>query len=171
MTSPPVIADAGPLIGLARIGRLPLLPKLYGTAVIPLQVLEELRTAEGRPGSEALEQALDSGWLQPEAVRPTGELAALLLALGPGEAEAIVLAQQRPCRFLLLDEKRGRAVAARRGIPIAGTGTVLIAAKEKGLLSDVSDTLDRLAEGGYRLSSVLRAEILRMAGESDPSAP
>ena len=101
MTGPPVIADAGPLIGLARIGLLPLLQKLYGTAVIPLRVLEELRTAEGRPGSEALAQALASGWLQPEAVLHTEELEALLLALGPGETEAIVLAQQRPCRFLV----------------------------------------------------------------------
>lgn len=165
MTEPPIIADAGPLIGLARIGLLSLLQGLYGTVVIPATVFVELRTVEDRPGSRALRKALEEGWLKPEEIRPTEELKILLLLLGRGEAEAILLAEQRPCRFLLLDEKRGRTMARRRGIRVVGTGGVLLAAKQRGLLNSVSLVLDQLAGAGYRLSVELRAEILRRAGE------
>ena len=43
-----------------------------------------------------------------------------------GEAEAIQLAEEVACRVLRIDERRGWAVARRRGIPIVGTGGLLI---------------------------------------------
>lgn len=162
----PIIADASPLIGLARIGLLSLLRDLYGGVVIPAQVQEELHVHENRPGSRALLLALEAGWMRAEALKDSAEMSALLRSIGPGEAAAILLAEQRPCRFVLLDEKRGRAVAKRRNIPVAGTGTILLAAKKRGLLESVSMTLDQLAAVGYRLSPGLRAEITRLAGET-----
>jgi predicted nucleic acid-binding protein len=161
----PIVADASPLIGLARIGLLALLRDLYGGVVIPAEVLEELHVHENRPGSRTLLLALEAGWLRAEALRDSAEMVALLRSIGPGEAAAILLAEQRPCRFVLLDEKRGRAVAKRRNIPVAGTGTILLAAKKRALIESVSMTLDQLAAAGYRLSARLRAEITRLAGE------
>jgi predicted nucleic acid-binding protein len=61
LTDLPVVADAGPLIGLARVGLLDLLRHLYGKILIPVQVFEELQTSEGRPGSRALRAALQEG--------------------------------------------------------------------------------------------------------------
>jgi predicted nucleic acid-binding protein len=162
----PIIADASPLIGLARIGLLDLLRELYGGVVIPSQVLEELHVHENRPGSRTLLLALEAGWLRAETIRDSVDMASLMRSIGPGEAGAILLAEQRPCRFVLLDEKRGRAVAKRRNIPVAGTGTILLAAKKRALIKSVSMTLDQLAAVGYRLSPGLRAEIIRLAGET-----
>jgi len=167
LTDLPIVADAGPLIGLARVGLLDLLRQLYGRVLIPVQVLDELQISEDRPGSLALRTAVQAGWLQSVLVASSEELESLGLALGPGEASAILLAGRSPCRFLLLDERRGRAVAKRRELRVVGTGGVLLTAKQQRLLEQVSIALDRLAKAGYRLAPELRNQILILAGEVD----
>lgn len=163
-----VIADAGPLIGLARIDRLSLLNMLYGTVVIPEAVLAELGVEADRPGAKALSTALAEGAIQPRALAYgcETELASLLLLLDAGESAAILLAEQMDCRFLLIDERRGREVARHRGIPVAGLAGVLLAAKRSGVLESVGPVLADLSRQGYRLSTALVAEVLRQAGES-----
>lgn len=164
--TPPIVADAGPLIGLARAGLLDVLPQLYRSVEVPPAVARELRLGEDRPGSRALRQAKTAGWLVERELERPERLGELLVILDPGEAEAILLARERRSRFLLVDERRARALARRRSVPVVGVGGVLIAAKERGLLSDVGRALQGLTEVGYRLSSELRAEILSRAGES-----
>ena len=164
-----VVADAGPLIGLARIGRVSLLTSLYGSVVIPDRVLTELHVDSDRPGARALSAALAAGAIRPQAL-PEGsaaELARLCLLLDAGEASAILLAEQMTCRFLLIDERRGRQIARARGIPVVGLAGVLLAAKRSGLLPSVASTLADLSREGYRLSDALVSEVLRLAGEAD----
>jgi predicted nucleic acid-binding protein len=168
LTDLPVVADAGPLIALARTDLLHLLRQLYGKVLIPAQVEEELQVSGDRPGSRALLAALDEGWIEVAPFVEEVGLISLSLALGTGEAGAILLAEQRACRFLLVDERRARAVARTRGLRIAGTGGVLLATKRVGLLERVAEALDRLAGAGYRLSVHLQREILLLAGEDDP---
>lgn len=161
----PIAADAGPLIGLARAGLLDVLRELYQTVEIPPAVEDELRLAEERPGSRALRDAQAAGWLVTRPLRDPERLAELEAIVDRGEAEAILLAEERGSRFLLLDERRARVLARSRGVAMAGTGALLLTAKRRGLLGHVADALDRLAAAGYRLSPRLRAELLRIAGE------
>ena len=158
-----VVTDTGPLIALARSGYLHLLPALFGRIVIPASVSKELRLDDGLPGSSVLRTALrDKAIYQVIAAKNVPELLSELL--DPGEAEAIALAEERSC-LLLIDERKGRTVARKRGIPFVGTGRLLIAAKRNGDLDNVSIVLEEFRRSGYRLSDSLYEEILRLAGE------
>lgn len=78
-----------------------------------------------RLGSSALRQALDAGWLVQVALENPDDTVALERVVDRGEADAILLAEERGSRFLLLDDRRGRLVARERGLVVVGTGGVL----------------------------------------------
>ena len=69
--------------------------------------------------------------------------------------------------LLLIDERRGRQVASHKNVKIIGTGRILLAAKEHGLISSVSTALNKLGESGYRLSEALMQKVKSLAKE-DP---
>lgn len=163
---PLIIADAGPLIGLAKVGHLSLLEQLYQTVLIPPTVYTELRPDSDYQGVSTLKAALDNGWLEVSAVPPAELLLPLQQILDPGEAEAIALAQHNTGTSLIIDERRGRRVAIQREIKIIGTGAVLLAAKQRGFIETVREPLLALVEVGYRLSPQLRERLLVMAGEN-----
>ena len=161
-----VVADAGPLIALARLDRLSWLPELYGEILVPARVFAELRCDGDRPGAKALHRAHVAGWLQ--VVETRAPPAALREApVDPGEAEAIWLAKQRTdLRFLLIDDRRGRQLARQLGLAVVGIAGVLLVAKQEGLIQEIRPLLQELAGIGYYLSAQLCDEILRLAGEA-----
>lgn len=59
-----VVADSGPLIGLARVDRLVLLEKLYRQITIAPRVSEELKLSSEKPGATIISAATDAGWLK-----------------------------------------------------------------------------------------------------------
>ena len=160
-----IVADAGPLIALARIGQLGLLQRLYGEVLIPSAVLDELALGSGRPGATALDAAIKSGWLTERRATPKSTLPKLTSLLGRGEAEAIVLAMQKHPRFLLIDDAKGREAARQQDIPIVGVAGVLVVAKTVGEVDGVKPILDDLANIGYRMSARLVSKIQSMANE------
>ena len=83
-----IVADAGPLIGLARISRLELLRSLFTSTILPPAVYTECVSASGKPGAAAIAQAVDDRWL---TVRAPSKPAPrdLPTGIGPGEREAI----------------------------------------------------------------------------------
>jgi len=130
-----VVADTGPLIALGRVGHLKLLHDLYQGMLIPPAVRDELQLGSGRLGAEHSAEALEQGWLQVRKLShgSAPSLSELVLILDLGEAEAILLAEEVDCRFLLIDERKGRSIAKRRGVPGVGVAGVLLAAKNVAL--------------------------------------
>ena len=165
MTHGLIVADTGPLIGLAIAGRVEIFRTLFEQVLIPRAVLEELQLPSSRPGSFALSKAKEEGWLSSEDVPESTDMAKLTELLDRGEAEAIVLAQSRGAK-LLIDERKGRVVARSRGVTVIGTEGVLLLAKRKDMIDQIAPVLDELASHGYRLSDELRKELLVLAGEA-----
>jgi predicted nucleic acid-binding protein len=127
-----VVADTSPLNYLLQINCESALPALYKRIIIPSAVLAEL----AHPDSPKVV----SSWLLqlPEWIevrRTASQPDPSLALLDPGEREAIQLAQEQQATLLLIDERRGRMEARRRGLATTGTLGVLLAAHQRGLVN------------------------------------
>ena len=69
----------------------------------------------------------------------------------------LALALEIDARRVLLDDGPARRLAIRLGLPVMGTGGVLIVAKQRGILSAVRPVLDELLATGFRLRWDVRA--------------
>lgn len=96
-----VTSNTSPLIALAKIGRLPLLQKLYGIIISPFVKIESVEKGKELGASDALEieKAIDQGWIivaeltieQDKMVqRLIGEM-----RIGLGEAGTLTLAKEK----------------------------------------------------------------------------
>jgi hypothetical protein len=156
----PVVSNTTPLITLVGIGLLDLLPTLYHEIHIPEAVFTEYQAGRVQhPGSPDL-ATLSWTTVHTVALDP-----AIPASLDAGEAQAIALARTLNARLLLLDERHGRAVAERLGLPVAGSLTVLLEAKQQGHVPLVAPIIDQMIAQGRRISPRLRDEVLRRAGE------
>jgi uncharacterized protein len=164
-----VLANATPLIALARCGLFDLLRLLYGRIVLPPAVYREVVIeGRGRPGAAESEAAIVAGWIEvlspqdPEAVQ---RLQATF-RLGDGESEVLALAQERGATLVLIDEELGFRRADAMGVTVLRTVGVLLQAKAHGLIATVKEPLDALRAEGFRLSHEAYREALRKAGEA-----
>lgn len=168
-----IVADASPLIALAKIQRLGLLSDLYGEIVIGPVVKAETIDA-GRAvrasGVEQIEAAVEDGRLR--VVRLTATERGLMQRLTKrsrlhrGEAESLAIADSRRL-LLIVDDKEARSAAAATGVQHVGTAGVLLEAFLRKRLE-----LDGLEAAVLDLSNVVWlspavvAEILKRARET-----
>jgi predicted nucleic acid-binding protein len=158
-----VVCDASPIISLSSIGRFGLLRQLYEKICVPDAVYEEVTRAGERAGARELASA---DWVERRTLGNDFLARALYGELDHGESEAIALAVELGADLLLVDERQGRAVAARFGLKVAGVLGVLIEAKQKRLLVRIGPILEELqSQGGFRISPDLRLRVLEAAGE------
>jgi predicted nucleic acid-binding protein len=141
-----IVADTGPVIAFARLGRLDLLAAVVGVLIIPDAVYEELvGRGHDRPGAAEVAQGT---WIHRRTVTDSARVAQLPPALHRGEREAIILAEELQAQ-LLIDEQRGREVATARGLAVLGSLRILGEAKRRGLIATVRPFIEDLLARGY----------------------
>lgn len=164
MGSEAVVVNASPLIALMGIGQEGLLPALFGDVSVPRAVLAEVGAGGAKdPNADRLDSL---SWLRaveavaiPESVQGWG--------LGRGESEVLALAAQAPGARAILDDLAARRCARFLGVPVIGTGKVLVLAKQRGLIRSVRDQIDRLVAADFRLSERLIVRLLTAVGETE----
>ena len=155
---PPVVTNTTPLITLAGIGLLDLLPHLYGEIWAPRIVLDEYQV-KAPPHQPDLAGV---AWLR---VVDDVIIDPALPLLDTGEAAALSLAQTIRARLILLDERKARRIAALLGLPVAGTLAVLLRAKQHGLIAAIRPYIMQMQSQGRRFHPDLLARLLEDAGE------
>ena len=164
------VAEATPLIALARIHRLELLRDLHEQVLIGSVVRAETIDAGSAAralGVEQLEAAVDAGWLGVATATDTEKDLARRLSrrsrLHRSEAESVAIARTRELP-LVADDKEARSVARALDVPLIGTAGVLLQAylRRSFGLDSLEKALRELGETLWLSPSVV-AEILRRA--------
>ena len=153
----PAVSNSSPLIALAAIDRLDLLPALFQSIVIPPAVAHEIRRSVPLPAA----------WLRVRTREGPLPATVLRRSLADGEREAIALALEAPPDGIILDDLPARRVAYAAGLNVIGTLGVLLGAKRAGLLPVIRPELDGLVRTSFFLSPQLYTELLQAAGEAD----
>jgi predicted nucleic acid-binding protein len=161
-----VVSNASPLVNLARIGQLRLLPLVFGHIVLPDAVWQEVvDDGRGQPGAEEIRRA---SWINRASVSNQPLVHSLRQDLDAGEAEAIVLAVEINADWLLMDERLGRETARHFGLTHVGLVGILGEAKQRGIVRELRPLLNQLRDvAGFRMSSELYNQVLRDAGEQE----
>lgn len=152
-----LVADSSPLIGLARIGQLELLPRLAERVLVPPAVWHEAALdSRDSPGAVEIRRA---PWLIIEAPERS-RVEPLKILVDRGEAEAIALARGTEGSLLLIDDSRARRVAKRLELRHVGTVGLLRRAKKEGLVAAVKPLLEALVENGIFIEQALIDAVL-----------
>ncbi len=138
-----VVSDASPLNYLVILESEGVLPILFGTIVVPTQVIEELNRAKA-PEPVRIGANEPPNWV----LLREGD-ASRFPSLNYGEAAAMSLALDSNAR-LLVDEIDARTVATSLGIPVIGTVGILAEAHLISLL-DFDVKIVALLATNYRV--------------------
>jgi predicted nucleic acid-binding protein len=161
---PIVVADAGPLIALSRIGALDLLHALFSLVAVTEEVRREVLPPGDYLGKSDIQAALDQGWL--EVLAPTSSnWQPSNPAIDAGERSVIAAALRIAGALLVIDDRAGRAEARACGLPTAGTAAIIGMAKLRGLIPLAKPLLDRLASAGYFIGPSVIDAVLADIGE------
>jgi len=155
-----VVSNSTPIISLATIGKIDLLRKLFGTVYVPQAVYQELKSKHA-PGH----REIDLPCFEVKQIQGIKYIGFLLHDLDQGEAEAILLAQEIEADTLIIDERTGYRIAQRQGIHTIGTLTVLLLAKQQGIISSVKPLLDDMIKQGRWYSQFVYENFLNKIGE------
>ena len=158
-----VVADASPIIALARIEQLTLLTRVFSRAIVPLSVYLETQSRPELPDAQSIRTARERVLLHVHE-HPIQVVPGLPKELGDGEADAISLAVQINCG-VFMDERAGRTAARALGVKTIGTVGVLSLARSKGFVAELKPLISKLQQSGYFLANDLVESVLKSHGE------
>jgi|AntRauTorcE11898_2_1112593.scaffolds.fasta_scaffold10379_3 predicted nucleic acid-binding protein len=156
-----VLANASPLIFLAKIKLIDLLPSFCDQLIIPEGVISEIQKHPDE-ASQWLKQNEEN--YQVTAVQVPSYVHAW--DLGKGESEVIASAIESKEFVVALDDKAARNCAISLNLNVIGTIGIILKMQQAKLLNDAVTPLIRLREQGFRIDDVLYQHALKIANDN-----
>jgi predicted nucleic acid-binding protein len=150
-----VVADTSPIFYLLSIGHIDILERLFGKVFVPDAVHKELCHPTAPPVVRDWIAGLPA-WADVTQVEPIAD--PVLESLGAGERAAITLALSLHADLVLIDERKGSAVALGKGFAVTGTLSVLGLAARHGFI-DLADSFARLNVTNFRYAATAATTI------------
>ena len=95
----------------------------------------------------------------------TSTVTALKTQLDDGEAEAIALALELDNVFIILDDLSARQIALQLSLKVTGTVGMLLRAKQKGVIDEITPLFAALGKADFCISDAIIQKALQLAGE------
>ena len=169
-----VIADAGPLIALAKIDRLDILQSLFSTIWITTSVKNECIAKPDKDSGliiSALSSHINSpevnsselktiAWIQEKEIQTDRQY--YPKSLGMGEIDSLewakrLIEQNKEC-LVILDDHLARKFAVKSKLPFIGIVRLLDIAEQQGIIKNAELIINKISSNGYRISK----EILKL---------
>lgn len=155
------VANASPIIVLAKCGYLELLTQLSRELLIPQAVVDEILAG---PDDDPARQQVAAHWGQTRLPRqiPSGILE---WGLGAGETSVLAVAQEMRA-VAVLDDAAARACARVIGVPVIGSLGVIARAKSASLIPSAAEAFSKMRDVGLHVDDAIIARVLSAIGES-----
>ena len=155
-----VVSNTTPIISLASVKRIEILKHLFGEIFVPQAVYEEIKAKEGYGYKD-----IDLDFIQVKKVK--GELYKdlLLNQLDLGEAETILLAKELNADHVIIDENLAYKIAQNAGLDVIRTLSILLKAKDIGIIENIKPLLDEMISKGRWYSQKVYDSFLKKIGE------
>ena len=155
-----IVADSSALLALATCDALELLTALYEEVKVPQAVFDEL-TKPDKPQAIILANFLENCVVEVD----TSRFVFMAGGLGQGEIEAMLLYKALGANYLLIDDRRARAVAESNRIRCIGALGVLLLAKHQKILDRITPLIEKLRSSSLYYGESLLIKVLHLAGE------
>ena len=153
-----------PFIALASIDRLDLLGHILGEISVAEAVVEEC----ARCGPIPVPCLRSLPWVKVYPDLPPGD-GSLVLDLGRGEQQTILLARYHGAELVVIDERRARNLAEYLGLRVTGTLGLLAKAKVSGLIPSFRAAAAAMRDQGLYFSRGLIERLGCQLGETSES--
>jgi predicted nucleic acid-binding protein len=155
-----IVSNTTPIISLASIGELNLLKELFGEIIIPQSAYNEIKAKKSYGYKE-----VDSDYIKVQAIKGTKYRDLLLNQLDLGEAETIILATEINADYVIIDDSIGYKIAKNSGLNVIRSLSVLLTAKDKGIIEEIRPLLDEMILKGRWYSKKVYESFLKKIGE------
>jgi predicted nucleic acid-binding protein len=157
-----IVINASPLILLCNCNLAGIVPLLFREIVIPDAVWQEIVSGPHQDCAARMLPALP--WVtQRPAVIPCADV--VRWDLGEGETAVLSFAARNKAFTPVLDDMAAKRCAASLGLPTLGTGSLMIVAKEHGLIKSVEEAMLRLRQAGLWIADPVIQLLKAQAGE------
>lgn len=155
-----IVSNTTPIISLASIGKLSVIEDLFKEIIIPEAVYSEIKAKESFGFKE-----VDSKFIKVNRILGIKYRDLLLNQLDVGESETIILATEIKADVVIIDDNLAYKIAKNAGLNVIRTLSILLAAKNKGIISEIKPLLDEMISKGRWYSNRVYENFLTKIGE------
>ncbi len=156
-----LVVNSSPIISLAKIDYAHLLIELSDELIIPNGVYEEITDFHSTDKASTWIKNIGVDFIKKTTIPDK----ILEWNLGKGENEVMAYALNNPNHSVIIDDKPARNCAKVFNLKTFGTLSIIIKAKQAGLVSNVKPILFNLQSNGFRISQSLINTALKLSNE------